>query len=45
MGNETVCTFGTSITKEQIKELSRFKKISFLFDPEREAQKKAVFYL
>jgi DNA primase len=43
MGDNTCATFGTSVTSKQIKLLSRYKKIFFLFDPEIEAQERARF--
>lgn len=42
MGDGFVATFGTSMTEAQVRFLSRFKRILFLFDPEKEAQKKAL---
>ena len=41
MGDGFVCSFGTSLSDAQIKLLSQFKKVVFIFDPEEEAQKKA----
>lgn len=41
LGDDFVCSFGTAITEYQIKLLSGFEKIFFLFDPEPEAQEKA----
>lgn len=42
LGDNAVCTFGTSHTKAQATLLSnRFKKVVIMFDNEREAQKKA----
>lgn len=44
-GDNVCCSFGTSITEEQIKLLAgRFRKIFILFDNEVEAQKKARKY-
>ncbi|MFX0132981.1 MAG: toprim domain-containing protein [Candidatus Hodarchaeota archaeon] len=40
-GDNTVATFGTSFTHNQIKELTRFHKVFWLFDNESDAQKKA----
>ena len=44
LGDGFVCSFGTSMTEHQIKELSRWRHIIFLFDPEPEAQAKARGY-
>ncbi len=42
MGDGFVATLGTSVTPEQIRLLGqRFRKVTFLFDPEAEAQGKA----
>jgi hypothetical protein len=41
LGDNFVCTFGTSMTPAQTKLLARFDTIYFLFDPETTAQKKA----
>jgi len=41
MGDGFVCSFGTSLSDVQIKLLSQFKKVVFIFDAEEEAQKKA----
>lgn len=41
MGNGFVATFGTSITDSQVRELSRYERVIFMFDPEREAQERA----
>lgn len=41
MGDGFVSCFGTSITERQIKILSKYKNIFFLFDPEEEARQKA----
>jgi hypothetical protein len=41
LGDGFVATYGTSVTEQQIKLLSRFKKVFFLFDPELEAQRQA----
>lgn len=41
MGDGFVCTFGTSLTELQVKRLSRFRRIVFVFDPEPEAQARA----
>lgn len=44
-GDNSVCSFGTSITQQQIEILAdRFEKIYILFDNEEEAQKKAKKY-
>lgn len=42
MGDNFCSTFGSSITPEQISLLSKYDRIVFLFDSEREAQKKAT---
>lgn len=40
--DNTVCTFGTSVTESQIKEMSKFKKVYIFFDSsDKEGQKKA----
>ena len=45
MGDDFVCSFGTSMTEAQINLLAkRYKQIIFLFDPEEAAQKKAKRY-
>lgn len=44
LGDGFVCSFGTSMTDQQVKELSRWEHIIFLFDPEPEAQAKARAY-
>lgn len=41
MGDGFVCSFGTAVTEQQIRELSYFKRIFILFDPEPTAQMKA----
>jgi hypothetical protein len=41
MGDGFAATFGTSMTENQIRVLSKYKNIYFLFDPELEAQEKA----
>ena len=41
LGNDSCATLGTSITKEQLRLLRKYKKIFFIFDPESEAYKKA----
>lgn len=41
MGDGFCASFGTAITRWQIKELNRYDEIFFLFDPEPEAQAKA----
>ena len=44
-GNDSICGFGISLTRVQLMCLSeRFKKIYFIFDNERQAQKKAREY-
>lgn len=45
MGDNCVCGFGTELTSEQLSFISqRWKKVIFLFDPEKEAMKKAKKY-
>lgn len=44
MGDGFVCTFGTSLTSQQIYLLSQWDEVIFLFDPEPEAQKRAREY-
>lgn len=45
LGDDFICTFGTSLTQSQIKELKmRYEKIFIMFDNEPEAQKKAKKY-
>lgn len=42
LGDNSVCSFGTSVTTSQIALLAkRFKKVIMFFDPEPDAQKKA----
>lgn len=41
MGDGFLCTFGTALTEFQIREISSFKRIFILFDPEVNAQKLA----
>lgn len=41
MGDGFVCTFGTSITPQQIHRMMRYRRVFFLFDPEDTAQAKA----
>ncbi len=41
IGDYSCCTFGTSISDAQMKLLSQYKKIVFMFDDEKEAQKAA----
>lgn len=44
-GDDSASTLGTAMTEEQIKLLvRRFKTVYFLFDPEKEAQKRASNY-
>ena len=44
-GDDCICSFGTSLTQEQLYVLAeRFKKIYILFDNEEEAQRKAEKY-
>lgn len=44
LGTGSVCTFGTSLTQQQVLALSRWPEIIFLFDPEPEAQARAREY-
>lgn len=44
MGVNFCATLGTSLKEDQIKLLSQYEKIVFLFDPGRKAQKKAFEY-
>jgi hypothetical protein len=45
MGNDFICSFGTSMEEAQIKFLSRnFKEVLIMFDPEPLAQQKARKY-
>ena len=45
LGDDFICSFGTSLTQSQIKELKmRYEKIFIMFDNEREAQEKAKKY-
>lgn len=44
LGPGAVATFGTGMTKEQLLMLSHWKHVTFLFDPEPEAQKHAEEY-
>lgn len=41
MGPGFVATFGTSLTQYQIRRLAQYRRVSFLFDPEPEAQGRA----
>ena len=41
MGENTVCTFGTGFTPQQVNLLSKWGKVSILYDGEPEAQKHA----
>jgi DNA primase len=42
MGDDFICTFGTSVTSAQIGRIAeKYKEVYFLFDPEEDAQKKA----
>lgn len=41
MGPGSVCTFGTSLTREQVRLLSLWEEVLFCFDPEYEAQERA----
>ena len=41
MGDGYACTFGTSMTDYQVKELIPYNRIYFIFDPEPEAQARA----
>jgi hypothetical protein len=42
MGPGFVATYGTSLTQRQIHELSRFREILFLFDPEEQAHERSL---
>jgi DNA primase len=42
IGDNTTCTFGTSVTSSQLQILSKYSRIFILFDPELQAQKKAL---
>lgn len=44
MGDNFVATLGTSLTEYQIKLLAGYKRIVFIFDPEKEAQDRAREY-
>ena len=44
LGPGAVATFGTSLTPEQIWYLSQWPRVTFLFDPEPEAQRHAQEY-
>jgi hypothetical protein len=45
MGDGFICSFGTSVTQAQLKQLSQgFQEIFIMFDPEPVAQKKAQVY-
>lgn len=44
LGPGAVATFGTGMTKEQLLMLSHWKRVTFFFDPEPEAQKHAEEY-
>lgn len=44
LGPGAVATFGTSLTQEQIWYLSQWPRVTFLFDPEPEAQQHAQDY-
>lgn len=44
LGPGAVCTFGTSMTEEQLLMLSHWKRVTFFFDPEPEAQQHAEEY-
>jgi len=41
IGDGCVATLGTSTTEEQVRKLSKYKKVYILFDPEETAQKRA----
>jgi len=46
MGRNSIASFGTSLTTEQVNLLAqRFNRVFFLFDPEEQAQKKALMAL
>lgn len=44
MGDGFVCSFGTSMTDSQLAVLAQWPEIIFLFDPEPEAQSRALGY-
>lgn len=44
LGAGFVATFGTQLSKAQLKELRRWRHVGFIFDPEPEAQAKARKY-
>jgi len=44
MGDGFVCTYGTSLEPRQLRLLSEWKEVVFVFDPEPEAQGKALGY-
>lgn len=44
LGSGFVCTFGTTLSKPQLRELRRWRNVGFIFDPEPEAQAKARKY-
>jgi hypothetical protein len=44
LGDGILCTLGTSMTQQQIRLLSAYSKIVFVFDPEEEAQRRAMKY-
>lgn len=44
LGPGSVCTFGTSLTREQVNLLANWEEIVFLFDPEETAQEHAREY-
>jgi len=44
MGDDFVCTYGTSLEPRQINLLSEWKEVVFVFDCETEAQEKAMGY-
>jgi len=42
LGDNSIASFGTSITQKQINVLTKFKRIFFLYDPEPKAQESAT---
>jgi hypothetical protein len=44
MGDGFVGSFGTALTNFQLKLLSRFERVFFLYDPEKQVQEKALNY-
>lgn len=44
MGDNFICGLGTTLTQNQLLSLTEFSKVVFVFDPEPEAQAKALKY-